>query len=166
MDNTGIAISSSRNDKLRRNREKGVFPNLFMSGDIDVHEGNYALNIKQYGWGNPNFKDDEQEDAIEHVTSSFFYLIHRIVKSFGFDDFTTGGRSGGWIYLVTSDGQRFKTIQAVTDDEINFDEYFLQERVFCVFNCIKDIKSDLMSIYRNSNSYDEMTTNIERYIYG
>jgi hypothetical protein len=144
----------------------GRFPNMFLSDDLDIHEGKYALNIKQHHWNNQSIPDEDVADCIDHVTDTFFNLAEKICKSFGFSGFTLGGRSGGWMYLIEDTKGRYSAVEGILEDILSFDEYFLQEKIFACFNLIKDIQKDLIMIYTRALSFEDLHHRTERYIYG
>lgn len=149
-----------------KERLKGQFRNLVHDGSLNIHEDKYALNIKVYNWINPNLSGLDLEDSIGHVCAIFFYAAEVTAKEFGFAGMTTGGRSGGWLYLTNYHHGTFKEVQANDVEFVDFKEHIRQEKVWMYFTLIKQLKNDLMEIFRTGTDYEDIVEKTESYIYG
>jgi hypothetical protein len=126
---------------------------------IMVHEGNYAFNAKHpYAYIN-NMPEHQFEMAYDDAIYYFRSRVMTACNLYGFDTYSMEGRSEGWV----TPHYKGKPVSAVIDDYMTFEEYVLEDRVASLFIIIEEIFAAIKRILRYSKTYEEFTTNIERY---
>ncbi len=143
MTNAHLVISKYRNNFL-----------------VQQQDGSYALNIKYY----PRFYEMSDEDfsqAYEIAKDHFFVILESIFIEYGFKGFSIDGRSGGWVKPITKTN---KTVQAVFDDYLSFEEYLLQKKICHMFEMVKEQQKNIKTILEESKNLEGFNSNIERYI--
>lgn len=138
--------------------------NLVAEGNLSLHEGEYALNIKSKVYSR-YMTGEENELAYDNCKETFFDMTSLIASTYGFAGLSVEGRSGGWLKPISSITES-RTIKGTYDEYISFEEKILQEKIWSCFELIKRTQNDLEKIYKFSNNLEEVNKLINEYHQG
>lgn len=130
------------------------------SYSIQVHNGEYALNIKYL---NPYYtmNDNEFETAYMYAKSTFLNRARTLAWSYGYKDIQLDGRNGGWLKPIYQDD---KAVKASFDDFISYEEYVEQNKMHSLFELIKHDFDTLKQLLKYSESLTQFEDYLESYL--
>lgn len=127
---------------------------------VQVHKGDYALNIKNlnqtYMMSNSDF-----ETAYMYAKSTFLNRARALSWAYGYKDINIDGRNGGWLKPIDQDN---KTIKASFDDFISYEEYVEQHKMHSLFELVKHDFDTLKQLLKYSESLTEFEDYLESYL--
>lgn len=139
------------------------YKNLCLSGDIKVHEGSYAINIKTDVY--PRYLDEDSGNfCIDYMQQSFFDLVELTARAFGYAGFSVEGKSGGWLKPITDFNNQFKTIRAVDTEYVDYYDHIIQEKFWQFSEVIVNLKKKLEFILEYAKSTEQVITLTRRLI--
>jgi hypothetical protein len=126
---------------------------------VAQHEGSYALNIKYYAHRH-YMSDEDFSEAYDIAKKAFFDQVEFIIAHYGFKGFSVEGKNSGWLKPITETN---KTVQTVFDDYLTFEEYLVQDKIYHMFEMIKEQQRGIKNILEYSETLDDFIQNIESY---
>lgn len=129
------------------------------------HDGHYSILIK-YNQPPLHLNEKDAELAYDHCQLTFFEMVDMITDIFGYKGYAVAGRSGGYIEPLIEGYNQFKPIDAIHDEYLQFDDHIIQLKIDAYAQTILNVKRNIQSIYRHSNSLDEVVDLVDKVFNG